>query len=125
MNGELDDSRSTSFLKHYCRTFQIEEARCPSLSRIRSWYKSKSGKALNSKITTEESAPIFGSKVFTQKVSSAIGIIRDRFTLGLIEAILSKHRNVTVVYGASHYSTLKPAIEAGLGQAKEIVFARD
>ncbi len=70
---------------------------------------------------TEEVAPIHGSPLFTHKISSAVGAIRDRFTLHLIQHYLAKHRRVAVVYGASHYLTLRKSIEAALGAPIEVV----
>lgn len=62
-----------------------------------------------------------GSTLLTQKISSAVGIIRDRYTIQIIQRCLHKFKKVAVVYGASHYLTLRNGIEAGMGKPIEIV----
>ncbi len=113
---DLIDIKAPPFIAHYCKTFGIETGVCPSVSKIKDWYRSDSGKNLGSSIDPEEVAPIDGSPLFTHRISSAIGSIRDRYTLMLIERYLLKYQQVAVVYGRSHYLTLRDGIEAGMGR---------
>lgn len=117
----LIDKRGPSFIRHYCKVFGIDQTNCPNLDTVSVWYEKNSGRKLSAKVDTEEVAPIHGSPIFTHRISAAIGSIRDRYTLSLIEAYMLKHKRVAVIYGGSHYLTLRKSIEKSLGKPVKIV----
>lgn len=119
--NELIEKKGPLYIAHYCKSFGIEQTKCPTLDKIKVWYESNAGKKLSIKVDTEEVAPIHGSPLFTHKISSAIGAIRDRFTLNLIGTYLLKYKRVAVVYGGSHYLTLRKSIEQSLGVPIRVV----
>ncbi len=49
-------------------------------------------------------------------IASALSHFRDRNCLAVIEDAVNAHDRVLVVYGGSHFFTLKPALEEQLGQ---------
>ncbi len=71
-----------------------------------------------SQIAPETCAPYQSGKLLTQRVSSAICILRDQFTITVIEKALMKFDNVMIVYGGSHWSTQKVVLSQALGNAK-------
>lgn len=121
----LLEKKGPGFISHYCKTFEIESAKCPSLDQLKAWYQKKNLKKLDINVTTEDVAPRVDGELFTHKVSSAIGIIRDRFTLDIIDAALKKYKKVAVVYGTSHYLTLRKSLEASLGEPQQIILPNE
>ncbi|MCB0350038.1 MAG: hypothetical protein KDD38_02570 [Bdellovibrionales bacterium] len=119
---DLITKKGLNFITHYCKVFEIPETSCPSLNEIKTWYKTKTGKTLTSDLNTEDVAPIYSSPLFLHQISSSIGTIRDRFTLDIIQQLLAKHKRVAVVYGGSHYITLKKSFEKSMGRSKQIIF---
>lgn len=105
-------------LKHYCKVFGIED--CPSMEATLNWYKSKLGHELSADVSNEEVAPVSDGQLFTQKMSSQVGYIRDHFTLGIIEKLLHQYKKVAVIYGAGHFVTLRKSFEASMGQPEFI-----
>lgn len=101
------------FLKHYCKVFGVQD--CPTMDSTLKWYKSKLGHELSVDISNEETAPVSDGTLFTQKMSSEVGYIRDHFTLGVIEKLLQQYKKVAVVYGAGHFNTLRKSFEASMG----------
>lgn len=101
------------FLKHYCKIFGITQ--CPNLQSTLAWYRSKLGKDLTVHVHNEEVAPLSNGKLFTQVISSKIGTIRDRFTLQVIESLLHQYKKVAVIYGASHFVTLRKSFDEAFG----------
>ncbi|MGE4234350.1 MAG: hypothetical protein AB7F43_13565 [Bacteriovoracia bacterium] len=107
--------KAPKFLSYYCKKFGINS--CPRLSQIQAWYQSKNKSKLTSNVTTEQTAPFSDGKLFTQKISSDLGKIRDRFTLSLIQSLLNQYKSIAVIYGESHYLTLKKSLDQQLGPA--------
>ena len=98
------------YTKNYCRTFSISA--CPTYADVMKWYKNKLGYELSPDVSNEEVAPYSDGTLFTQKISSEIGFIRDRFTLSVIEKLVRQYKKVAVVYGAGHFLTLKKSFDA-------------
>lgn len=69
-------------------------------------------------IIPETCAPYISGKLLTQKVSSTICILRDQFTISVIENALNSNDNVLIVYGGSHWSTQSESLENTLGAPK-------
>lgn len=110
-------SKAPEFLSRYCKRLEIAVSDCPALAEISAWYEKHTKKKLTVDIDTEEVAPLSNSSLHTHKISAAIGAIRDRYTLAIVEALIEQHKRVAVVYGASHYLTLKKSFETSLGAA--------
>jgi hypothetical protein len=119
--AEMLKKDAPQFLKHYCKDFEVPPTNCPDLAAIKLWYRAKMNKELTPERINDEVAPIYGSTIFTQKISSAVGDIRDRFTLNLIQTYLKKYKRVAVIYGKSHYITLRKSIDAAMGPPVEVV----
>ena len=66
-----------------------------------------------------ETAPIATGPLFTQRLSSVVGLVRDRAILDTITMELNRQRSVLVVYGSSHFSTQSRALHAMLGPPLE------
>jgi len=92
-----------------------------SLDVFRDWYQKKQGKPFDAAaVGDEEPAPVPSGKYFTQRVSTVVGIVRDRLIVQRIATLLESHRNLLVVYGGSHFPTLRPALELLMGKPIEI-----
>lgn len=112
-----------SFLTNYCKTFSVQN--CPSTVDVMKWYKDKIGYELTPDVSNEEVAPIKDGTLYTQKMSAEIGHIRDHFTLNIIEQMLLRYERVAVVYGASHFSTLRRSFEKSFGLSTFVEAERD
>jgi hypothetical protein len=84
------------------------------------WYKAKVGYELVPDVSNEEVAPYSDGKLFTQKISSDVGFIRDHFTLNIIEQMIARYKKVAVVYGAGHFITLRKSFDASFGEPEFI-----
>lgn len=102
------------FANHYCKLFSITS--CPSYSDITNWYKRKLGHELVPDVPNEEVAPYSDGTLFTQKMSSDVGYIRDHFTLNILQQMVQKYKKVAVVYGAGHFLTLRKSFDASFGE---------
>lgn len=102
------------FLAHYCKVFSVHS--CPGSDEIMKWYKTKLGHDLVTDVSSEEVAPYSDGTLYTQKISSDVGFIRDHFTLKLIQEMLKKHKRVAVIYGASHFLTLRKSLDDAFGE---------
>jgi hypothetical protein len=116
------ERKSPKFLAHFCKAFEIKSESCPNIKATKAWYLGHMGKELSGDVSTEDVAPISGSPLFTHKISSTLGSIRDRYALTVIEQLLIKYKRVGVVYGGSHYLTLRKSLDLSLGKPVEIVF---
>lgn len=116
--NDLFKRKIPPYLKHYCKVFGIQD--CPSMDETLKWYKSKLGHELSVDISNEETAPVLDGTLFTQKMSSEVGYIRDHFTLGIIEKLLQQYKKIAAVYGAGHFITLRKSFEASMGQPEFI-----
>ncbi|MNL60313.1 hypothetical protein D3C87_1841120 [compost metagenome] len=102
------------FIENYCRIFATPK--CPTLAELLVWYKNQSGHDLSVNISNQESAPYKNGKLLTQRMSADLGQLRDKFTLGIIEKLLSRYKEVAVIYGSGHFFTLRKSFEASLGK---------
>lgn len=91
-----------------------------SLDQFRDWYQNKQGKTFDAAaMDDEEPAPVPSGTYFTQRISTVIGIVRDRLILQCIVKLLATDKDLLVVYGGSHYPTLRPALEIVMGKPVE------
>jgi len=102
------------FASHYCKIFSITS--CPSYSDTMKWYKDKTGRELVADVSNEEVAPYSDGTLLTQKMSSDVGYIRDRFTLNVLQKMVQKYKKVAVVYRAGHFLTLRKSFDAYFGE---------
>lgn len=80
------------------------------------WYKQKNKKPFRIEaIDSEDSAPLADGKLFTQKLSSVIGRVRDQHIVRVIDEELSSKKRIFVVVGGSHWMTQKLALESLCG----------
>ncbi len=103
-----------SFVAYHCKIFSV--TKCPTYDQILNWYQAKLGHKLTVNISNEETAPISDGLLFTQKISSEVGFIRDRFTLSIIEKLFHKYKRVAVIYGAGHFITLRKSFDQTFGE---------
>ncbi len=109
----LLERKTPAFLASNCQVFAVKP--CPTLAEVQVWYREKNGQELSSEVPTYAMAPIHDGQMYTQKISSVVGDIRDRFTLGVIERLLQQFRRVGVIYGAGHFVTLRKSFDSELG----------
>lgn len=87
-----------------------------TLDSFEKWYLAKTGNKFSpSKIKPEDLAPYENGNVFTQKISSAVCKVRDQFVLTKIDESLKTYDTLLVIFGGSHWSTQKKALENALG----------
>lgn len=109
----LLEGKVPNFLGYYCRLFSTKS--CPTLLEVKDWYKEKMGHELTAEVVNEDVAPLLDSSVFTQKISSDVGYIRNHFTLNVIQQLIAKYKKVAVVYGAGHFICLRNSFDVVLG----------
>lgn len=121
------DASFRSLVKVMGERAGLEEASAHfSLDEFREWYRRRQGKTFDvAAMDDEEPAPIPAGKYFTQRVSSVIGVVRDRLILRSLARALTTEKDLLVVYGASHFPTLRPALESLMGKPIEIKPARE
>lgn len=115
------DQKASNYILSKCKSFGIEQSTCPELDKLKIWYKNKTTKELGPEVKVVDIAPDFQSPLFLQKLSAENDIIRNEFTLKVIEDLLRKYKRVAVVYGGAHYTSLKKSIEVSMGTAIEVI----
>jgi len=91
------------------------------LGEFSDWYLKKQGKAFDAAtLDDEEPAPIPDGKYFTQRISTVVGLVRDRLIMQRIARLLATDKQLLVVYGGSHFPTLRPALEQLMGKPVEV-----
>ncbi len=114
----LFERKIPGFIKNYCQTFA--SLSCPNKADVLKWYKEKSGHELSLNISNEETAPYADGILFTQKISTEIGFIRDHFTSAVIENLLAQYKQVAVIYGAGHFVALRKSFDSAFGEPEFI-----
>jgi len=91
-----------------------------TLSGFLHWYtKHIKKKFLIEDITTHYVAPYNDQKsIFSQKISHAISLYRDKFIVNLIRKKSKKFKSILIVYGGSHHTKQKLALEYLFGPTK-------
>lgn len=114
-----DDSRTTRLieaeLEHNRARLQAPADVLPNYTSWAQWYERTNGKTFGASFQLEETAPLADGGYTSNKISEAIGRIRDEFLLELIARHLSSRERVLVVFGASHLMLLRTALSSMLG----------
>ncbi|MDD0854319.1 hypothetical protein HBN50_14500 [Halobacteriovorax sp. GB3] len=111
------ESKFNNFIKQ--KISQLNINKNFTLNDFYDWYLSNNLASFNiDDIIPETCAPYSSGRLLTQKVSSAICILRDQFIVSVIEKSLNSYNNVLVVYGGSHWSTQRESLENTLGVPK-------
>ena len=106
------------FVKNKVRNLEIKQDSNPDFKEFKAWYKTKNKKAFSLKsFDPEEVAPRITGKLYSQRLSGKISLERDKFIVKVIAESLEKYKNVMIIYGKSHLSSQRPAIEELLGKA--------
>ena len=87
----------------------------PDVAAWTAWYAQTNGRPFGDGFATEEVGPLSDGPHGTNRVAYAVSQARDRFLLGRIAAHLDRGEAVLVVYGSSHLTILRPALDALLG----------
>ncbi|MHB2015533.1 MAG: hypothetical protein ACYCW6_01160 [Candidatus Xenobia bacterium] len=91
-----------------------------SYNRFLRWYHAHNLKRFDAHADlTEETAPLADSALFTRRLSSVVGLVRDRAVIDNVARALNRHGSVLVVYGGSHFGPQRPALQAMLGPPLE------
>jgi hypothetical protein len=81
------------------------------------WYSEKTNGAKIMALEVKDTAPVSGSDATAiQKISTVIGVARDRSVVSHIASALATNTTVVVVYGASHFLVERPVLEKMLGK---------
>lgn len=105
---------SIPYLSNVCKRLDVKQ--CPSFQEVKEWYLLKMKTSLTENVDGQSVAPDLASSIYTQRISGEIGKVRDAYTLSIIERLLQEYKSVIVVYGASHFMTLRLALESFLGK---------
>jgi len=91
----------------------------PSFEEFKTWYFEKNKQPFFlSNIDSEASAPLADGEMFTQRISSHVGQVRDEFVIQRVRELLLNHDRVLMIYGGSHFVCQQHALEALLGKAR-------
>lgn len=83
------------------------------------WYRERNGKKFAlAAFDDDEVAPKGKGAYYTQRLSAAINLVRNRFAVQLLAEKLNAHRAVLIVYGGSHFLMERRALERTLGKAR-------
>lgn len=118
---DLLEQKAPKYILNKCKSFGLDQSACPNLEALKNWFQIKTGRQLGPDVRPSDVAPDFQSPLFLHKLSSDNDILRNQFTLNVIEELLRKYNRVAVVYGGAHYTSLKGSIDASMGPAIEIV----
>ncbi|MDB5477546.1 MAG: hypothetical protein JWM96_41 [Alphaproteobacteria bacterium] len=98
---------------------RLSDKMTEAFGSFQAWFLSRSGPPFDlEKIDNYFVAPDMSKPFGTiPHLSGTLSHFRDINILETIQTALNAHRRVMVVYGGSHYRTLKPALDNGFGSA--------
>jgi hypothetical protein len=79
------------------------------------WYRARNGKPLDASFVTEETGPLSDGRFGTNRIAYAVSRVRDAYLHELAVGHLAEGESVLVVFGASHLTIHRPALDAVLG----------
>ena len=122
--GEWSEVKRKKIIYNLLQKFssQIGTHSTYGLSEFEKWYREHRVGLKNwNEINADDCAPYTGpDATYVQKISHQVGSIRDRFLLKRIQWALDNYKKIIVVYGGSHYLTLRKALENALGRPREV-----
>jgi hypothetical protein len=87
----------------------------PDYAAWSSWYARTNGKPFGAGFTPEEAGPLADGRHATNRIATLISRSRDAFLLEFIAERLNAGVSVLVVFGKSHLTILRPALDVMLG----------
>lgn len=117
----LDSLNIEDYFKEYIteKTKNLNLKKTYNFTEFNKWFQKNNFDIFSiSSLYPETCAPYESGKLLTQRVSSAICILRDMYTVGVIEKALIQFNNVMIVYGGSHWSTQKMVLAQAIGLPK-------
>lgn len=113
--GTLDfekiETTYKNFAKDVAQKIKLQEV--PSYGEFTRWHKDKNKEPFNlSTIDSEKTAPLISGAYYTQKMSSTVGLVRDRHMMMIIAEEWKKNSRIFVILGGSHWMTQKLALES-------------
>ncbi len=93
----------------------------PNYDDFLKWYRQKNKIEFKvNEISYEITAPLLDGTLFTQKLSAAVGQLRDYSMAETIAEMLNRFDTVLVVFGGSHWAPQAKIFEDWFGKPKEI-----
>lgn len=118
VEGRLEEKRLPELYRETFRNHPILKPADFPYEAFKLWYREKNGKPFDlAGFDVDELAPVSAGRFFTQRISAAIDVTRNRFVVRLLAEKLDAHRRVAIVYGASHFLMEQAALEQELGKA--------
>jgi hypothetical protein len=115
------DTAYLNFRDTFGRKLELDAGVLPTPESFREWFAKKNGEIFHARdVGTETVAPYVDGTVFTQKMSAVVGKVRDQHVVRVIDDMLEKKKSILVIFGASHYLTQRPALEATLGAPESL-----
>jgi hypothetical protein len=103
-------------LKRNRTRLQAPEGLLPNYANWVQWYERTNNKPFGATFELEETGPLADGRYATNKISEAIARVRDEFLLDVIAQHLNAQESVLVVYGKSHLTLLRSALDYMLGR---------
>lgn len=79
------------------------------------WYEQSNGRPFDARFRFEEVGPLIDGDFASNRTAAVVGRARDAFVLETIAQHLGKGEDLLVVFGASHLTILRPALDHMLG----------
>lgn len=107
IEAELEDNR---------RRLGLAASRLPNVEAWRRWYEATNGKPFGRSFVLEEVGPLADGRFATNLIAAGVGRARDAFLLETIARHVNAGESIIVVFGASHFMMLRPALDRMLGE---------
>ena len=118
-NSSLTEDQIESFFQSNISKYKEYLDYLPEYSDFLSWYMENNHETFCfGSLTDSVPAPYQDGNLLTQRISSAVCIARDQFIVSVINDIFNKFSKVVVIFGGSHWSTQKKALENAYGKPK-------
>jgi hypothetical protein len=110
------EALATAELARERAALQLAPTVLPGYADWLAWYRASNGKALDASFVTEEVGPLADGRFGTNRIAYALSRARDGYLHELVVKHLAEGESVLVVYGASHLTIQRPALDAVLGR---------
>lgn len=122
--GEWQEAKKKVIVQDYLERYstELKIERAYRFHEFDQWYRAhRIGLKNWNEVTASDCAPHGeGDATYVQKISHQIGIIRDQILSQRIDWALARFDKVLVVFGGSHYVTLRPALVEAMGEPREV-----